>query len=342
MRDLAGAPGRRPQFRGADEGADARPRRRSPPSSTRSAPNCSSEAQKQFLERADARFNQASEKSDAQLKALLQPVEATLKRYEEGPQQGREGAGGQLRGAARGGDPAPRRPHPGPRRDRASWSTRCAHSPKARGRWGEQSLKNVLEQAGLSPYADFQSEVSVDTEDGRLRPDVIVRLPGGRKLIIDAKCSLNAFLDASEEVDEAARDPASQGACRLDPHPRPEARLEELLGPVRRRRRLCRHVHSRRAFPDRRARAGRRPLGMGVRAPRAARHADQPRRHRPHRLQRLAAGEDRRGGGRDRPARQGAPLPPRHDGRPCRPHGPQPRARHGRLQRLRRQPRNAR
>ena len=130
-------------------------------------------------------------------------------------------------------------------------------SPKARGRWGEQSLKNVLEQAGLSPYADFQSEVSVDTEDGRLRPDVIVRLPGGRKLIIDAKCSLNAFLDASEEVDEAARTAASQGACRLDPRPCPAARLEELLGAVRRRRRLCRHVHSRRAFPDRRARAGR-------------------------------------------------------------------------------------
>jgi DNA recombination protein RmuC len=78
-------------------------------------------------------------------------------------------------------------------------------SPKARGRWGEQSLRNVLEQAGLSPFADFQTEVSVDTGEGRLRPDVIVRLPGGRKLIIDAKCSLNAFLDANEEVDDAAR-----------------------------------------------------------------------------------------------------------------------------------------
>jgi DNA recombination protein RmuC len=79
------------------------------------------------------------------------------------------------------------------------------HSPKARGRWGEQSLRNVLEQAGLSPYADFVTEVSVDTEEGRLRPDVIVRLPGGRKLVVDAKCSLNAFLDASDEVDEAVR-----------------------------------------------------------------------------------------------------------------------------------------
>ncbi|MGE5563786.1 MAG: DNA recombination protein RmuC [Bacillota bacterium] len=79
-------------------------------------------------------------------------------------------------------------------------------SPKARGRWGEQSLRNVLEQAGLSPYADFQTEVSVDTDDGRLRPDVIVRLPGGRKLVIDAKCSLNAYLDACEEVDDDKRE----------------------------------------------------------------------------------------------------------------------------------------
>jgi DNA recombination protein RmuC len=79
-------------------------------------------------------------------------------------------------------------------------------SPKARGRWGEQSLKNVLEQAGLSEHVDFQTEVSVDTDDGRLRPDVIVRLPGGRKLVIDAKCSLNAYLDACEEVDDEKRE----------------------------------------------------------------------------------------------------------------------------------------
>lgn len=79
-------------------------------------------------------------------------------------------------------------------------------SPKARGRWGEQSLRNVLEQAGLSEHADFQTEVSVEGEEGRLRPDVIVRLPGGRKLVIDAKCSLNAYLDACDEVDDEKRE----------------------------------------------------------------------------------------------------------------------------------------
>jgi DNA recombination protein RmuC len=163
-----------------------------------------SEAQKQFLERADARFNQASEKSDAQLKALLQPVEATLKRYEEGLREVEKSRVDQYSGL-REAVSLLHAGHTQVRDETRNLVNALRSSPKARGRWGEQSLKNVLEQAGLSPYADYQSEVSVETEDGRLRPDVIVRLPGGRKLIIDAKCSLNAFLDASEEVDETAR-----------------------------------------------------------------------------------------------------------------------------------------
>ena len=161
-------------------------------------------AQKQFLERAEARFGQANEKTEAQLKQLLQPVEATLKRYEEGlskVEKERVDSYASLREAVE----LVRSGQSQVRDETAKLVSALRHSPKSRGRWGEQSLKNVLEQAGLSPYADFQTEVSVDTGDGRLRPDVIVRLPGGRKLIIDAKCSLNAFLDASEEVDEAAR-----------------------------------------------------------------------------------------------------------------------------------------
>jgi DNA recombination protein RmuC len=162
------------------------------------------EAQKNFLERADARFHQANEKSEEKLKALLQPVETTLKRYEEGLKQvekDRVGSYGELKAAVE----LVRAGQTQVRDETAKLVSALRHSPKSRGRWGEQSLRNVLEQAGLSPFADFQSEVSVDTGDGRLRPDVIVRLPGGRKLIIDAKCSLNAFLDASEAVDETVR-----------------------------------------------------------------------------------------------------------------------------------------
>jgi DNA recombination protein RmuC len=163
-----------------------------------------SEAQDNFLKRADARFDQAGEKHQEKLKTLIQPVEATLKRYEENLtrlEQERVGSYGELKAAVE----LVRAGQSQVRDETARLVNALRHSPKSRGRWGEQSLRNVLEQAGLSPFADFQSEVSVDTGDGRLRPDVIVRLPGGRKLIIDAKCSLNAFLDASEEVDETVR-----------------------------------------------------------------------------------------------------------------------------------------
>ena len=162
------------------------------------------EAQKQFLDRADARFRQSEESAGKGLKALLQPVEATLKRYEEGltkVEKERVGSYEALREAVT----LLHAGHAQVRDETAKLVSALRHAPKSRGRWGEQSLRNVLEQAGLSQFADFQTEVSVDTDDGRLRPDVIVRLPGGRKLVIDAKCSLNAFLDAADEVDETAR-----------------------------------------------------------------------------------------------------------------------------------------
>jgi DNA recombination protein RmuC len=76
------------------------------------------------------------------------------------------------------------------------------------GRWGEQTLRNVLEAAGLSHRFDFEEQFSVDTDEGRRRPDVKVRLPGGAVFVIDAKCSLNAFLDAQDAPDEAGREAA--------------------------------------------------------------------------------------------------------------------------------------
>jgi DNA recombination protein RmuC len=162
------------------------------------------EAQRQFLERADARFTQAGETNEAKLKALLQPVEATLKRYEDNlslVEKERVGSYSALQKAVE----LLHAGHTQVKEETARLVNALRSSPKARGRWGEQSLKNVLLQAGLAEGIDFEMEVSVDTEEGRLRPDVIVNLPGGRKLIIDAKCSLNAYLDASEQVDDEAR-----------------------------------------------------------------------------------------------------------------------------------------
>ena len=76
------------------------------------------------------------------------------------------------------------------------------------GRWGEQTLRNVLEAAGLTHRFDFEEQVSVDTEDGRLRPDVKVRLPGGAVFVIDAKCSLTAFLEAQDALEDHIREAA--------------------------------------------------------------------------------------------------------------------------------------
>lgn len=73
------------------------------------------------------------------------------------------------------------------------------------GRWGEETLRNVLEMAGLSPYADFTEQTSSDTDKGRIRPDVIIRMPGGRELVIDSKVSLDDYLAASSEADPGRR-----------------------------------------------------------------------------------------------------------------------------------------
>ena len=87
------------------------------------------------------------------------------------------------------------------------------------GRWGEQTLRNVLEAAGLTSRFDFEEQFSVDTEEGRRRPDVKVRMPGGGVFVIDAKCSLNAFLEAQDAVDEPSRDAAlTRHAASLRTH----------------------------------------------------------------------------------------------------------------------------
>jgi DNA recombination protein RmuC len=80
-------------------------------------------------------------------------------------------------------------------------------SPKVRGRWGEQTLRNVLELAGLAPNVDFTEQVSTtDGEGARLRPDVVINLPGGRCIVVDSKVALSGYLDAMEATDDVARE----------------------------------------------------------------------------------------------------------------------------------------
>ena len=78
-------------------------------------------------------------------------------------------------------------------------------APAVRGRWGEITLKRVAELAGMVAHCDFFEQESVTSSDGRLRPDMVVQLPGGRQIIVDAKTVLGGYLEAHEAADEERR-----------------------------------------------------------------------------------------------------------------------------------------
>ncbi len=162
------------------------------------------QAQEAFLQRAQDRFSQSEEKNEARIKALLAPVGDRLKSYEDqvaSLEAKRADSFSHLHGVInemRAGQEAIRA-------EAQRLGNSLTNAPKARGRWGERALQNVLEQSGLSEHTDFHLEHSIDTEDGRLRPDAVVRVPGQKILVIDAKVSLNAYQAAFECTDDAER-----------------------------------------------------------------------------------------------------------------------------------------
>lgn len=161
-------------------------------------------AQEAFLKRAEERLGHSEKASEEKLKALLSPVGEKLANYERQVadlEAKRTDAFGQLAGLIQ----SMREGQEQVRREAQRLGNSLTNAPKARGRWGERALQNLLEQCGLAQHTDFIMEHSVDTEDGRLRPDAIINVPGQKKLVVDSKVSLNAYQAAFEADDEAER-----------------------------------------------------------------------------------------------------------------------------------------
>ena len=160
-----------------------------------------------LMHRAAESFQAQDRLTQARLEAQLKPVAETLAKFQaqvSAAEQARaEQAGGlktqieQMLAASLATQDEARK-----------LSTVLRRGAGVQGRWGEQTLRNVLELAGLSHRFDFEEQVRTDSDEGRRRPDVTVRLPGGAAFVIDAKCSLNAFLDAMDATEDAGREAA--------------------------------------------------------------------------------------------------------------------------------------
>ncbi len=169
------------------------------------------DANKSFLQRADETFARHREtaKSEAEKRRtamddLLKPMRDSLVRYEAGLKEMREeqqkarGALGEQIGALAQSNATVSQ-------EAQKLSAALRAGPKVRGRWGEAQLRNVVELSGMSAYTDFEEQAQVDDGDKRKYPDMVVSLPGGRKIAVDAKVSINAYLDAVEAENDALR-----------------------------------------------------------------------------------------------------------------------------------------
>ena len=135
---------------------------------------------------------------------LVRPVETALKEVDEklrGIEKEREGAYRELRSQV-----AEMRQANDRLRTETAALSQALRAPHTRGRWGEIHLKRVVELAGLQAHCDFVEQTTVTGETATIRPDLIVKLPGGKRLVVDAKVPLTSYLEAQEATDDAVRD----------------------------------------------------------------------------------------------------------------------------------------
>jgi DNA recombination protein RmuC len=165
----------------------------------------------QFLTLADTRLREAQESARGELgqrqeaiATLLQPLQDTLTRYEKGlreleleRQDAYSGLTSQVRQLSSS--------HETLQKETRNLVT-ALRAPQTRGRWGELQLKNVVEASGMVRHCDFEEQVTTTGDDGRFRPDLVVNLSGGGRIVVDSKVPLDAYLRAIEAEDDATRE----------------------------------------------------------------------------------------------------------------------------------------
>lgn len=161
----------------------------------------------ELLKRADETFRNRELLAQQRLDAQLKPVAETLAKF-EAQVTAVEKTRAEETGGLKAQIAALMEASTATQHEARKLSAALRRGAGVQGRWGEQTLRNVLEAAGLSAQYDFVEQFSLDTEEGRRRPDVKVKMPAGAVFAIDAKCSLNAFLDAQEATDEGLREAA--------------------------------------------------------------------------------------------------------------------------------------
>ncbi|MGO9344137.1 MAG: DNA recombination protein RmuC [Acidimicrobiales bacterium] len=168
------------------------------------------QSNEQFLQLAKGKLELAQQAAKGDLdqrtrsiEQLLEPLREQLGRYEEGMRhlesERQRAYAGLVQQVKQLGDS----------HDRLQLETRnlvtALRAPATRGRWGELQLRRVMEMAGMLEHCDFDEQVTSQSESGRMRPDVVVRLSGGRNVVVDAKVPLQAFLEAMEALDDDTR-----------------------------------------------------------------------------------------------------------------------------------------
>ena len=159
----------------------------------------------QLVARASETFKSQEDLAKARLEAQLKPVAETLAKFEL-QVAAMEKARAEDTGGLKAQIAAMLQASTDTQTEARKLSAALRRGAGVQGRWGEQMLRNVLEAAGLQNRFDFDEQASTDTEEGRRRPDVVVKMPGGGVLVIDAKCSLNAFLEAQDAEGDAERE----------------------------------------------------------------------------------------------------------------------------------------